>query len=87
MKGFCTAREEWLFPDQELSELPESMELHMAQNGKEALRLLLPLESGSLSLSLEGADEFDAEWFEMIYVGVGYNETEKEEQDGMFVIT
>lgn len=87
MKGFCTAREEWLFPDQELSELPESMELHMAQNGKEALRLLLPLESGSLSLSLEGADEFDAEWFEMIDVGVGYNETEKEEQDGMFVIT
>ena len=59
----------------------------MAQNGKEALRLLLPLESGSLSLSLEGADEFDTEWFEMIDVGVGYNETEKEEQDGMFVIT
>lgn len=88
MRGYCTVNEEFLYPDQTLAELPEEISLHLARNGKEAIRLLLDAEGQEkIALSLQGADAFDAEWFQMIDVGVNYNEVETEEQNGMFVIT
>lgn len=86
MKGYCTVKEEWLYPDQTLEELPERVVLHSAKNGREGIRLLLESGNEKLNVSLNGKG-FTAELFEMVDVFVGYNEAETEEQNGMFVIT
>ena len=86
MKGYCTVKEEWLYPDQTLEELPERVALHSAKNGREGIRLLLESGNEKLNVSLNGKG-FTAELFEMVDVFVGYNEAETEEQNGMFVIT
>lgn len=87
MKGYCTVKEEWLYPDQELTVLPSNVVLHCAQNGREGIRLLIEDSVKELQISLKNAEMFEVELFEMIDVYVGYNEVETEEQNGMFVIT
>lgn len=86
MRGFCTTLEEWLYPDQELGELPDKVVLHSAKNGRESVRLLVET-SAPLSVSVNAGSDITAEIFEMIDVNVKYNEIETEEQEGMFVIT
>ena len=88
MRGYCTVHEEFLYPDQALGALPEEISLHMARNGREAVRLLLDAEGRErISISVQNGEGFELEGFQMIDVGVNYNEVETEEQNGMFVIT
>lgn len=87
MKGYCTALEEWLYPDQELGELPQKITLHTAKNGCESIKILLKSDTTELPVLVTGESGFSFEIFEMLDVRVGYNEVETEEQSGMFVIT
>lgn len=79
-RGLITAEEEFLFPDQELGELPEQLEIVMPKNGRPGIQLLY-LAQKEITLALEGQG-FCAEWFQMQAVPVEYNTGSGDEQSG-----
>lgn len=84
-KGVITARDEFLFPDQECGDMPECLGLAMAKNGKPGIQVLVHSGGGQMDVSISG-DMFEAEWYQMISVPVEYNTGDGQEQGGAMVI-
>ena len=80
-RGVLTAREEFLYPDTPMAELPCHLELAAPRNGRRGIQLLLETDVREVSLSLSG-EGFEPEWFRMIAVPVEYNTGDGVEQGG-----
>ncbi|WP_105617129.1 DUF4091 domain-containing protein [Vallitalea okinawensis] len=87
MFGYISNKEEWLYPDMPMKELDNKIAIHTAKNGCESVKLLLKSNAESINVTVDEHSNFEVEIFEMLDVYVGYNEIEKEVQDGQFVIT
>lgn len=84
-RGVLTAREEFLYPDTPMAELPCHLELAVPRNGRRGIQLLLETDVREVSLSLSG-EGFEPEWFRMIAVPVEYNTGDGVEQGGAMVL-
>lgn len=84
-QGVLTTKEEFLFPDSIKGDLPKSIRLVCAKNGKPGIQLILQTlgENGQLTLK---SDTLQAEWFCMKKVPVEYNTGDGKEQEGDMVI-
>ena len=85
LRGVVTAREEFLYPDTPSGELPETLSVAMARNGRPGIQLLLDTDAPEAVCALEG-DGFGAEWFAMIDVPVEYNTGDGLQQGGAMVL-
>ena len=85
IQGLITARDEFLFPDQECGVMPERLKVAMARNGKPGIQVLACSGGSQIEVSLVG-DGFGAQWFQMIPVPVEYNTGDGQEQGGAMVI-
>lgn len=85
MNGIITEKEVFLYPDSPCRELPDSVRVVMAQNGKPGIQLLLRTEGKEAVLELE-SDSFVPEWYRMHKVPVEYNTGDGQEQGGAMVI-
>ena len=85
IRGVITAREEFLYPDSELGEVPEQIRLAMPLNGMPGIQLLFQTAGTEGELTLEG-DGFEAEWYEMKPVPVEYNTGDGISQGGAMVL-
>ncbi len=85
IRGVITAREEFLYPDSELGEVPEQIRLAMPLNGLPGIQLLFQTAGTEGELTLEG-DGFEAEWYEMKPVPVEYNTGDGISQGGAMVL-
>ncbi|MBR5301983.1 MAG: DUF4091 domain-containing protein [Clostridia bacterium] len=85
MPGIITSRQQFFFPDSPLGDLPASLRLVSAKNGKSGLQILFSCDApqGSVRVCAGG---FDAELFEMIAVPVEYNTGNGVDQGGAMVI-
>lgn len=83
--GCITAREEFLYPDTELSLLPDSLRLAMPRNGRPGIQLMLKTDSNQVQAALSGSG-FRAEWFTMRKVPVEYNTGDGQQQGGAMVL-
>ncbi len=83
--GCLTAREEFLYPDTELTPLPQSLHIAMPRNGRPGIQLLLKTDASCVTASLSGAG-FCAEWFSMRAVPVEYNTGDGQQQGGAMVL-
>lgn len=92
MKGYITSHDEWLYPDTKLTEVDPSINISMASNGEEGVKLLykatesLVANMDQILIKVRETSGLKVGLYEMIDVFVGYNETEKMVQDGQFVI-
>lgn len=59
--GVITAKEEFLYPDSELSALPDRVTIDVAKNGKAGIQILLETMEHSGSIRISG-NEFDVEY-------------------------
>lgn len=84
-QGILTEKEEFLYPDSPLAELPETLHVVMAANGKPGIQLLLQTKSQNVQMRLEG-EGFLAEWYEMRAIPVEYNTGDGENQGGAMVL-
>ena len=80
-QGILTEKEEFLYPYSPLAELPETLHIAMAANGKPGIQLLLQTKSQHVQMRLEG-EGFLAEWYEMRAIPVEYNTGDGENQGG-----
>lgn len=85
IQGFITTKEEFLFPDSVCSELPDSIKLVTAKNGKSGIQILLETNGEEAAFSIE-SEEFDVEWYQMKAIPVEYNTGDGQEQGGAMVI-
>lgn len=83
--GVITAKEEFLYPDSELSALPDRVTIDVAKNGKAGIQILLETMEHSGSIRISG-NEFDVEYFQMLDVPVEYNTGDDENQAGQMVL-
>ena len=83
--GCITAREEFLYPDTELSLLPDSLRLAMPRNGRPGIQLMLKTDKKQVHASLSG-NGFQPEWFSMRKVPVEYNTGDGQQQGGAMVL-
>lgn len=86
LKGIVTHKEEWLYPDENLGELPKEITIHTAKNGKEGVQILLESQIEQAKVLIHKPDEIDVELYQMIDIPVEYNTASSIEQDGHFVI-
>ncbi|MBQ2989664.1 MAG: leucine-rich repeat protein [Clostridia bacterium] len=84
-RGVLTAHTQFLFPDTELGELPSSLRVACARNGKPGIQLLFECAEETASVRLI-APQFETEIYQMIDVPVEYNTGDGEEQGGAMVI-
>ena len=84
-QGILTEKEEFLYPDSPLADLPETLHIAMAANGKPGIQLLLQTKSQNVQMRLEG-EGFLAEWYEMRAIPVEYNTGDGENQGGAMVL-
>ncbi len=84
-RGVLTAREEFLYPDTPLTELPRHLELAAPRNGRRGIQLLLKTDAREAALSLTG-EGFEPEWFRLVAVPVEYNTGDGVEQGGAMVL-
>lgn len=84
-QGILTEKEEFLYPDSPLADLPETLHIAMAANGKPGIQLLLQTNSQNVQMRLEG-EGFLAEWYEMRAIPVEYNTGDGENQGGAMVL-
>lgn len=84
-QGILTEKEEFLYPDSPLADLPETLHIAMAANGKPGIQLLLETNSQNVQMRLEG-EGFLAEWYEMRAIPVEYNTGDGENQGGAMVL-
>lgn len=86
-RGFLTEKEEFVYPDSEFSNLPETLRIVMPKNGQPGVQLLLETEVEEVCMSLEVDDDaFQAEWFQMQEVPVEYNTGDGVNQGGAMVL-
>ena len=85
MKGFASARCEFLFPDTALGSMPESLFAACAKNGRVGVQLLFACSAPCASLEIS-ADGFRAERFQLLSVPVEYNTGDGTSQGGAMVI-
>ncbi|MBQ6859678.1 MAG: hypothetical protein IJO02_09735, partial [Clostridia bacterium] len=85
MKGFASARCEFLFPDTALGSMPESLSAACAKNGRVGVQLLFACSAPCASLEIS-ADGFRAERFQLLSVPVEYNTGDGVNQGGAMVI-
>ena len=81
LRGVVTAREEFLYPDTPSGELPETLSVAMARNGRPGIQLLLDTDLPEVLCALTGTG-FSAEWFTMVSVPVEYNTGDGLQQGG-----
>lgn len=84
-RGLLTEKEEFVYPDSELTVLPERLRIAMPRNGQPGIQLLLETAAKDVAMSLEG-EGFQAEWFRMQEVPVEYNTGDGENQGGAMVL-
>ena len=84
-RGLLTEKEEFVYPDSELGNLPETLRLVMPKNGLPGVQLLLEAKTKAVSMGLEG-EGFKAQWFQMQDVPVEYNTGDGENQGGAMVL-
>ena len=85
LRGVVTAREEFLYPDTPSGELPETLSVAMARNGRPGIQLLLDTDLPEVLCALTGTG-FSAEWFTMVSVPVEYNTGDGLQQGGAMVL-
>lgn len=85
LKGSITEKQEFLFPDQPLAEMPEEICLAAAQNGTVGIQVLFACSDPQGSISLTGQG-FRTEIYQMLDVPVEYNTGNGVEQEGAMVI-
>lgn len=84
MKGYLTIHQEFLFRDNALGEIPDSIRVVSAQNGKIGIQLLL---SGENCVQLILKDScFDVEFYQLLEIPVEYNTGNGINQGGAMVI-
>jgi hypothetical protein len=83
--GVITAREEFLYPDEQCTPLPDSLRLVTAMNGLRGIQLLLKTEGKTVRLYLESND-FEPEWYRMVKIPVEYNTGDGVDQGGGMVL-
>lgn len=83
--GYLTAREEFLYPDTELSALPNQLRLPMPRNGRPGIQLMLRSDKEQVQAALTGTG-FHAEWFAMRKIPVEYNTGDGQQQGGAMVL-
>jgi len=83
--GIITSRQEFLFPDSPLGEMPGTLRLVSAKNGKAGVQVVFECAGavGAVRVTGEG---FDIETYRMIDVPVEYNTGDGENQGGAMVI-
>lgn len=86
MRGYITAKQEFLYPDTELGVMLSELELVSAQNGKIGIQVLFQCfdECGKVCIEGEG---FQTEYFQLIDIPVEYNTGDGIEQEGAMVIS
>lgn len=87
MKGIITTNETWLYPDLPMGQLPSSVTINIAKNGKESVKMMLEAQSKTADIKVKNNDMFDVEQYQLIDVPVEYNVESSTAQDGFFVIT
>ena len=85
-RGKITSFEEFVYPDDELSELPKEIRIVMPKNGKPGISLLYKTDAREVRISLEG-EGFCAEYYHMRAIPVEYNTGDGENQGGAMVLT
>ena len=85
MKGVITAQQVFFFPDSPLGDLPASLRVVSARNGRAGIQILLDCAADTASIAVEAAG-FDAQLYEMIAVPVEYNTGNGVDQGGAMVI-
>ncbi|MGL5677426.1 MAG: DUF4091 domain-containing protein [Cellulosilyticaceae bacterium] len=83
LKGYVTYKEEWVYPDVDLKELPEHLHFAMPSNGRRGIQFVLGTSESDIQVEIEGA--VDHELFELVHIPVEYNTISDEEQGGQFV--
>lgn len=85
MNGIITAQQRFFFPDSPLDNLPASLRVVSAQNGKAGIQLLFSCAADYGVVHIE-SDSFDAQLHEMVAVPVEYNTGNGVDQGGAMVI-
>lgn len=84
-RGILTEKEEFLYPDSQIGELPKELRVVMPANGKPGIQLLLQTKAIEVQMSIDGKG-FEAEWYEMREIPVEYNTGDGENQGGAMVL-
>ena len=85
-KGVLTAREEFLYPDSPVYDMPGQLYTATAKNGQKGIQLLLQT-NGKKGTVLFESEELDCEFYRMHKIPVEYNTGDGEEQGGAMVLT
>lgn len=85
LRGVVTAHEEFLYPDMQMGDLPETVSIDMPRNGRPGIQLLLRTDAPEAVCCVEG-EGFCAEYFSMIPVPVEYNTGDGLQQGGAMVL-
>ena len=85
MNGLITAKQQFFFPDSPLGEMPASLRIVSAKNGKAGIQLLFACPEPSARITVTGSG-FDVQLHEMIPVPVEYNTGNGVDQGGAMVI-
>ena len=85
MNGLITAKQQFFFPDSPLGEMPASLRVVSAKNGKAGIQLLFACPEPSARITVTGSG-FDVQLHEMIPVPVEYNTGNGVDQGGAMVI-
>lgn len=84
IKGYMTHKEEWVYPDVELCQLEQEVNLTMAQNSRRGIQFVVECGEESLEIAINGVVEYEI--FQMIPIPVEYNTISDEAQGGQFVM-
>lgn len=84
-KGIITAKEEFLYPDDTLGTLPETLYIPSALNGIIGIQLLLETSGNEVEIQLE-TNDFTPEWYQMKGIPVEYNTGDGVSQGGSMVL-
>ena len=85
MKGLITAQQRFLFPDTPLEEMPSSLRVVSAENGKVGIQLMFECAQAAGGVRVCG-EGFDAEIYRMIDIPVEYNTGDGVNQGGAMVV-
>ena len=85
MNGIITSHQQFFFPDSPLGDLPASLRLVSAKNGKAGIQILFSCDAPQGRVSVSASD-FDTQLYEMIAIPVEYNTGNGVDQGGAMVI-